>query len=479
MLLGRRAVLAVVGVLALLVCVPASASADTYTVTRTDDPAPSGCLPGDCSLREALNASNASTTVDDVVVVPAVATSYEVNFESKPLEIEDEVEVLGAGADRVIIKGTDKAQVFNNGAPGVLLVGLTITGGAGGIQNNGEMTFRGVSIEHNERSDAGGGIQTNGPVTLESSFLGFNRGGATAGGGIQANAPVTIFNSTLAGNLSEGNGGINGNDTVQIISSAIVGNRSSGTFGAGVSGFSLSVKDSIFADNRNAAELLNCASFMGVKSLGGNVEDAATCAPIAGDRPKVDPRLGTLALHGGTTLLYDLLSGSPAIDFAAQCPPSDQRGVTRPQGTACDSGPFEFVPPPVVAPLPGDHKLSMNVGKGKLPLSKRNRVRVRLTCPSTEASPPCVGRVVLSVEVPPRSSNPTLMALNVRRVKFQKKFSIGAGQTTGVPVRVSRRAAEVLRHSRKARKAVVLTVFAEDAAHNTQRIQQRRSIAPR
>lgn len=42
-----------------------------------------------------------------------------------------------------------------------------------------------------------------------------------------------------------------------------------------------------------------------------------------------------------------LLSGSPAIDSAlpAFCPPTDQRGVTRPDqpGTACDVGAYEFV----------------------------------------------------------------------------------------------------------------------------------------
>jgi sialidase-1 len=41
---------------------------------------------------------------------------------------------------------------------------------------------------------------------------------------------------------------------------------------------------------------------------------------------------------------------SPAIDAIApeSCPPpaTDQRGVSRPQGAACDIGAFEFVPPP-------------------------------------------------------------------------------------------------------------------------------------
>ena len=38
-----------------------------------------------------------------------------------------------------------------------------------------------------------------------------------------------------------------------------------------------------------------------------------------------------------------LLSGSPAINAAAGCPATDQRGVPRPQGANCDIGAYEFV----------------------------------------------------------------------------------------------------------------------------------------
>ncbi|HVD86715.1 MAG TPA: choice-of-anchor Q domain-containing protein [Solirubrobacterales bacterium] len=461
------------GVLALLAYLPAGAAADTYTVTRSDDPAPGACLPNDCSLREALDASNASTAVDDVVVVPASAAPYEANFENKGLSIEDQVVVLGAGANQVVVEGTDNDQVVDNGSPGVVLVGLTITGGAGGVQNGGEMTFRGVSIEGNERSDAGGGIQTNGPVTLESSFVGFNRGGATAGGGIQANDDVTIVNSTLAGNLSEGNSAINGNDPVTITSSTIVGNRSSGAIGAGVTGTPLTVRDSVFADNRNGIGLLNCFSFSAVQSLGGNVEDAASCAIGGGDRPNVDPRLGTLALHGGTTLLYDLLPGSPAIDFASQCPPFDQRGAARPQGAACDSGSYEFVPlvPPVVGPPP-DTTVDLRLAKGKLIL-KRRVVRVRLTCLPSEVSPPCSGSVRL---FPPSKAKPTVARRKGRLAGVA--FRIGAGRTKKVALRLSRKEAQLMRSDRQARRVFVV-VTANDAAGNARRIEKPRKIVPR
>jgi uncharacterized repeat protein (TIGR01451 family) len=62
----------------------------------------------------------------------------------------------------------------------------------------------------------------------------------------------------------------------------------------------------------------------------------------------VDPLLGTLSDNGGSTETHALLAGSPAInagsctDTAAATVTADQRGVARPQGTACDIGAFEL-----------------------------------------------------------------------------------------------------------------------------------------
>ena len=65
---------------------------------------------------------------------------------------------------------------------------------------------------------------------------------------------------------------------------------------------------------------------------------------------KSDPFLGPLENNGGPTLTHALLLNSPAIDAgsATHCPDYDQRGISRPQGAACDIGAFEFVPPLVV-----------------------------------------------------------------------------------------------------------------------------------
>ena len=69
--------------------------------------------------------------------------------------------------------------------------------------------------------------------------------------------------------------------------------------------------------------------------------------------------LGPLANNGGPTQTHALLSGSVAIDAVSDCTDTDnnplttdQRGVLRPQGSACDVGAYEFfVATPSPAPL--------------------------------------------------------------------------------------------------------------------------------
>ena len=106
-------------------------------------------------------------------------------------------------------------------------------------------------------------------------------------------------------------------------------------------------KNSLIAGN-TAAGSNNCFNSGGtLTSHGHNLEDEDTCElnqPT--DIVNTDPLLGSLADNGGPTLTHALLPGSLAIDAAddSAAPPTDQRGVARPQGAASDIGAFEFVP---------------------------------------------------------------------------------------------------------------------------------------
>jgi hypothetical protein len=59
----------------------------------------------------------------------------------------------------------------------------------------------------------------------------------------------------------------------------------------------------------------------------------------------LDPLLGPLADNGGPNQTMALQTGSPAIDAGntVSCPGTDQRGISRLQGSACDIGAFEVV----------------------------------------------------------------------------------------------------------------------------------------
>ena len=82
---------------------------------------------------------------------------------------------------------------------------------------------------------------------------------------------------------------------------------------------------------------------------GYNIDSGVTCAWGAanGSLSSTDPGLEIALGNGGPTNTAMPLSGSPAIDMvpAADCPlPTDQRGVPRPQGAACDAGAVEVNP---------------------------------------------------------------------------------------------------------------------------------------
>jgi hypothetical protein len=119
--------------------------------------------------------------------------------------------------------------------------------------------------------------------------------------------------------------------------------------GGGLSdtGGSFTVTNSIIASNQGSpATALNCGGM--VTDGGGNIGFGGTCP--AGFL-NADPKLGPLASNGGPTQTQALLTGSAAIHHVATCVlNSDQRGVSRPVGAACDSGAYEFAPPAIGSP---------------------------------------------------------------------------------------------------------------------------------
>ena len=234
-----------------------------------------------------------------------------------------------------------------------------VYGGGGGIYNNGNLTLTNSTVSDNSvygRNGVGGGIQhNNGEATLTNSTVSNNSVGGYqhfCGGGIVVwtGSPtnLTLTNSTVSGNTASDGGGIcfraTASSYLTLTNSTVSGNIATEGSGGGIRSRSLTLANTIVADN----VVDNCSD--SVDSLGYNLTDDTSCALAEPtDLVVADAMLGPLQDNGGPTETHDLLPGSPAIDAGSvNCPPpdTDQRGVLRPQGADCDIGSVEFVPEP-------------------------------------------------------------------------------------------------------------------------------------
>jgi hypothetical protein len=268
-------------------------------------------------------------------------------------------------------------------------------GGGGGavFGNEGKVTIQGASISDNTSGDSGGAIFSNVPVTIQDTTLSGNStalgGHANLGGGaIATGGTLSIISSTLDHNTSgaaggSGNGGaIISGSTLTLTNSTLTANTANGSApsfgeggaitmdggatltndtvagnGAGAAGGSLYIQtgntvtlvNTIVASG-SAPAGSNCAGPGTFTSLGHNLEDTSPsqCGlGASGDLVGANPQLGPLQDNGGPAFTQALLAGSPAIDAGlnSSCPSTDERGVARPQGLACDIGAYEVAPP--------------------------------------------------------------------------------------------------------------------------------------
>ena len=114
-----------------------------------------------------------------------------------------------------------------------------------------------------------------------------------------------------------------------------------------------------------------------------------------------------------------------------------------------------------------DREFSMKVGK-KLRLRKKT-IWVRLTCPASEASPPCRGKATVA-DPPLVFDGPH--TLQARPLKG--KFTIQPGKTKWVPLREPRGRGKRL-PDEPGKWKVALLVFAEDGAGNDWKYLKRKA----
>ncbi|GAH00029.1 unnamed protein product, partial [marine sediment metagenome] len=165
-----------------------------------------------------------------------------------------------------------------------------------------------------------------------------------------------IINSTVSGN-----GGIaidNDQDAVGpgvlLLEFVTVANNGGAV---NTSSGSVTIKNTLIGPHPSPA----CSNANNVSHQGVNIDTDGSC-----NVKTVSPNslnLGPLADNGGPTKTHALLWKSVAIDLAGACHGTDQRGIFRFQGSACDVGAYEYdgsytypaptVPPPTEAPAEG------------------------------------------------------------------------------------------------------------------------------
>ena len=264
--------------------------------------------------------------------------------------------VLDASDHAVIIDGGGAIGLFSVGGGATFgIVNLTLqngrsagSGGAIDASSGGSVTVTNSTFAHNQAATAGGAIATAGNASLTVVASTFLDNMTTGGNGGAISGPtVSVTNSTFVGNQAGLGGAILASSALTLVSSTFVSNVGTGSSVA-LSGGSAIVRNDIMAGGTGADCNLVASA---VTDGGGNFSDDTSCgfnqASSHSGVAAAALDLGPLADNSGPTQTVALLAGSPAIDAGVTCPPpaTDQRGVPRPRGAACDSGAFEVGPP--------------------------------------------------------------------------------------------------------------------------------------
>jgi predicted outer membrane repeat protein len=217
--------------------------------------------------------------------------------------------------------------------------------GGGVEQFDGQMTITRSTISNNTADLSGGGFSnTFGRATIKNSTISGNSA-INRGGGIDSpldfsrgNVGIFLNNVTITFNVADsngdgiGNGGgiFNGEFSSIVFLNTIIANNS-GTDGAS------DCFGSFNSQGYNLIQVLSPECVIAGVSTGN----------IIGENPLLAP----LANNGGLTETHALATNSPAVDTGNPAPPgsgggacelTDQRDVSKPQGTACDIGAYEL-----------------------------------------------------------------------------------------------------------------------------------------
>jgi predicted outer membrane repeat protein len=336
------------------------ARAASLTVTNLDDSGPG-------SLRQAV----ADAQPGDTITFDPVLSGGTISLIST-IDINKDLTILGPGADQLTISGNQTFAVFAIhsyestywSVSTVMIQGLafrdfapiiyvftesmltvnnsTFSNNSGGIGNLGGTLTVNNSVFNNNVN----GIGNSGTATVNNSTFS-NNSAVGNGAGIYNGGLLTVNNSTFSNNSADYGGGIYSDGLLTVNNSTFSNN--SANYGGGIFNYyMLNLTNTLIVNSSSGGNCANYSVYGFYNVAGVNYSTDNTCPGLT-QVTSAQLNLGALADNGGPTQTIALLPGSVAIDAALDCTDyngnmiaTDQRGVARPQGAACDVGAFEL-----------------------------------------------------------------------------------------------------------------------------------------
>ena len=285
-----------------------------------------------CSLADAIRAANTDAAAGGCPAgsgADSITLTADITLDAPLPRIASDMTFVGGG---FTISGDSSFPIFDAIEGDISLHNVTLAegkgraGGGGGAVDLGgtaQMTIRNSSLIDNQVRGYGGAIFVNDEARLDVANTTISGNKALFGGALAMmhQSQVTLTHVTIANNsTSYLAGGI-----YMILQPVYAGD---GIFLPDRA--ALKLRNSIVASNEGG----DCFARLSQNS-GNLIGDGSCIAARSGD-----PKLGDLSQ---LPAMHILLDGSPAINSAdpEYCLPTDQRGVDRPQGDACDIGAVE------------------------------------------------------------------------------------------------------------------------------------------
>jgi CSLREA domain-containing protein len=254
------------------------ASMILYVNTTADDFTDNG----NCTLREAIQAANTGTSVDQCegdpdtqtivleggVYLLALPGALEDENATGDLDITRNIEIVGKGEDETILDGGGLDRIFDirSESAVVLIRKMTLQNGktgqnepdpGGAVANRGDLTMDHVRLQDNQTNsftgEHGGGVANFGALTVtHSAFI--HNVSDTFGGGLSNMGTLTLIDATFDNNYARGGAAIYaaGTATNTIRNVTFRNNFCGPALSSGIfqeEGSSMSIKNSLFDDN--------------------------------------------------------------------------------------------------------------------------------------------------------------------------------------------------------------------------------------